>query len=690
MQKNYEQADKESPLTINEAFARANNLVRNGEYIAAELIYRRLLKSAPSMIQIYYNLGATLQMQGKMREAIELYQGAIRDFLDKQSDPPEFRQHPTLRTGERSGFRVRQIADSLSVSIFSENNDQGYHRYGNDWWFNLSCEYSYQYFNLDASYPDAYFSLCQGHPDDIEADAIYNQMQDSYCKIFGRPFNSILEIGSGGGEISAMFLKHGLDFFVIEGTSSGCAHLRRRSIPENRISQMNIKELKPLGRKFDLVMCTEVAEHIEPFFASKVVEACINHGEAVWFSAADRKRRPHYHHINELGIEAWDNLFAHMGYGTFVELNHDNRGSRLYLSPKLGESILESNNYDIAKTEEDKKKDFSPEIKSIESNSLDRVLLLGTENLETARQLFKSNVRNISLEVFSFCNRKCWFCPNVTFDRKSTNVYMDEDVFSAIIHDAAAVGYSGNFHLTRFSEPLADRVIISRISAIKSAVPAATIHVTTNGDYLNSQYLKDLDAAGLDNMSISIYLGDKAPYNHEKTRDRIFQMTRKLGLPKPELVVDEINSRLAYKLNYNNIAIEFWGVNFDILGVDRGGTVQLTNNGSHLRRGPCYEPMMSITIDYNGSVLPCCNLRSDIPDHEPYIAGKITKPGDIYRIYSGATLARWRNDLLSVGDKKEPCTKCSFKEPEPTPALEALIEKVRKNIFEDNAAPPND
>ena len=88
-------------------------------------------------------------------------------------------------------------------------------------------------------------------------------------------------------------------------------------------------------------MCTEVAEHIEPFFASKIVENCILHSEVVWFSAADRNRRAHYHHSNEQEIEVWDNLFAHMGFPFYVPLNgmYD-RASRLYFSERLGTLMI--------------------------------------------------------------------------------------------------------------------------------------------------------------------------------------------------------------------------------------------------------------------------------------------------------------------------------------------------------------
>ena len=33
------------------------------------------------------------------------------------------------------------------------------------------------------------------------------------------------------------------------------------------------------------------------------------------------------------------------------------------------------------------------------------------------KDLFKKHLKLIEIEVFSFCNRKCWYCPNSYIDR---------------------------------------------------------------------------------------------------------------------------------------------------------------------------------------------------------------------------------------------------------------------------------
>lgn len=236
-----------------------------------------------------------------------------------------------------SDIRLIELAKEENCNIYKDDPKLGYHDYGNDWWSNSNCPYSYKYLSIDSLYPEQYFGNGVGHPNDKMAADLYRYMQDTYASLFGRNFYSILELGTGGGEITRQLAANNLDYIAVEGTEAGVRKLLANGIDEARIVKSNLKFLPPVGRMFDIAMCTEVAEHIEPFFASKVVENCIRHAEVVWFSAADRNRPAHYHHINEIHIEAWDNLFAHMGHNYLVPLNHlHERASRIYLSERLG------------------------------------------------------------------------------------------------------------------------------------------------------------------------------------------------------------------------------------------------------------------------------------------------------------------------------------------------------------------
>lgn len=263
--------------------------------------------------------------------------GAPDASNEEQAPMPQSASHTIISKSDLQGMQLVELTpqEQCRVSVVGQQDD-GHHPYGNDWWVNRACPFAFKYLALDALYPTGYFSL-EGHPDTATGRAIYEYMQKVFRDVFGRPFASVLELGTGGGEITREFALHELDYLAVEGTTAGVATLAKNGIDMARVVHADLKFLPDLKRSFDLVMCTEVAEHIEPFFASKLVDNCIRHGDVVWFSAADRNRRAHYHHINEQDIEVWDNLFAHMGFPFYIALSglHE-RASRLYFSKNTG------------------------------------------------------------------------------------------------------------------------------------------------------------------------------------------------------------------------------------------------------------------------------------------------------------------------------------------------------------------
>ena len=68
-----------------------------------------------------------------------------------------------------------------------------------------------------------------------------------------------------------------------------------------------------LDRSFDLVICLEVAEHLDPSAAGVLVDSLTRLGPAVLFSAAVPEQSGE-HHVNERWHDHWAELFAARGY----------------------------------------------------------------------------------------------------------------------------------------------------------------------------------------------------------------------------------------------------------------------------------------------------------------------------------------------------------------------------------------
>ena len=73
------------------------------------------------------------------------------------------------------------------------------------------------------------------------------------------------------------------------------------------------------------------------------------------------------------------------------------------------------------------------------------------------KEFFKENLKLIEIETFSYCNRKCWFCPNSFVDRLSDNKIMPEEVYLDLLNQLKEIDFSGDLTYSRYNEPTAKR-----------------------------------------------------------------------------------------------------------------------------------------------------------------------------------------------------------------------------------------
>ena len=274
-----------------------------------------------------------------------------------------------------------------------------------------------------------------------------------------------------------------------------------------------------------------------------------------------------------------------------------------------------------------------------------------------AQRLFSRSVSMVEIETSSYCNRTCWFCPNAIHDRRSQKHHMDTALYGRILADLARIGYRRKVSFSRYNEPLASRTILDRIGAARRDIPAALLHLNTNGDYLDRDYLDALYGAGLRSLNIQIYLGNDEQYDHSRVRAKLLAQVTKLRL-QHQITMDRPGERIEAKLSYRDMALRTYGRNFATSGCNRGETVTLDE--SYTRTSPCASPFYHAYIDYDGSMVPCCNVRSDIPEHADNTLGKLSATTSIFDIYGSEAAARWRRALVGYQHKTGVCTTCSF------------------------------
>lgn len=122
---------------------------------------------------------------------------------------------------------------------------------------------------------------------------------------------SVVDVGCGTGGWLRAFTECGVE--TVLGIDSD--HLDRGllEIPAERFRSMDLRRLEALGRKFDLAVCLEVAEHLPSAAAAGLVRYLTDAAPVVLFSAAPPGQGG-THHVNEQWPSYWAELFARAGY----------------------------------------------------------------------------------------------------------------------------------------------------------------------------------------------------------------------------------------------------------------------------------------------------------------------------------------------------------------------------------------
>lgn len=292
-----------------------------------------------------------------------------------------------------------------------------------------------------------------------------------------------------------------------------------------------------------------------------------------------------------------------------------------------------------------------------------------------------SHIRRVDIELHSFCNRVCEWCPNKTYLRNK-QTKMEDWVFDKILNELNDFNFAPerNFYTpddTRtvrppfvlhtenqpvisflgFMEPMADiQLLKKRVQQTKNTLPAhVEIFSSTNGDYISRKNLENL-------YLTSLFIMD---YDH-KGSDYWKDELTKAGC----LVIED--NDLGYDgviATHKHIGLVRVKINWkDLVYIeDRAGVLSQNEpvikelkwkNSKEYRVVPCPEPSYFINITFDGSVMPCCHIRSDIPMHKDYILGNI-KDNTLLEILNSPRAVDFRQRLtVENGDYPSPCKTC--------------------------------
>ena len=91
------------------------------------------------------------------------------------------------------------------------------------------------------------------------------------------------------------------------------AALRQSVARKELVWQEDIRDLDISNKKYDMVLCVEVAEHIPKDYANTLVQYITSAGDLVIFSASP-KGLGGTNHVNEQPMEYWYKKFSDCGF----------------------------------------------------------------------------------------------------------------------------------------------------------------------------------------------------------------------------------------------------------------------------------------------------------------------------------------------------------------------------------------
>jgi len=224
----------------------------------------------------------------------------------------------------------------------------------------------------------------------------------------------------------------------------------------------------------------------------------------------------------------------------------------------------------------------------------------------------------IDVEPTNDCNFDCKFCVRQQMKREIG--YMNIDLIEKIAEQAERYGSKG-LRFLRWGEPLLNKHIVDFVKITKKH--NLLTHITTNGSLLTKKISKELIEAGLDSLIVSFQGLDKNEYtnlrgNHYdrvvnnlknfieiRNKSKVGNTWVHLSTTVTDETEDEINS---FKKKWENV-VDSVGVGYTWFRriKDKSGIkdyVERQKPLPHYFR--CIEVMTKLSIDWDGSVSPCC------------------------------------------------------------------------------------
>jgi radical SAM protein with 4Fe4S-binding SPASM domain len=238
----------------------------------------------------------------------------------------------------------------------------------------------------------------------------------------------------------------------------------------------------------------------------------------------------------------------------------------------------------------------------------------------------------IELSLIDVCNRACNFCPKSDESiAPNTNQKMQMVLIDKLITDLKKINYEGAFCLCGYGEPMLHKEYLEISTKLGSI---GGVEIITNGDMVNKKSLVEIYNSGATRLLISLYDGPEQLFKFKK-------MIQDCNIPENFVVLRDrwYSDKIDYGVKLTN----------------RVGTVKIGNqpDTKNYKKQKCFYTAYQMLIDWNGDVFLC---PQDWQRRQTM--GNIMQT-DIFDIWSGPVMSKYRRSLLKGDRELNPCNKCN-------------------------------
>jgi len=281
-----------------------------------------------------------------------------------------------------------------------------------------------------------------------------------------------------------------------------------------------------------------------------------------------------------------------------------------------------------------------------------------TENLPGPFEVDMPEVYQI--ELSSACNFNCVMCPREKFGRVYKEAFFDIELLASMIRRGDLDGsYFLEFQMS--GEPLLHPQFNAVVELVKRELPKLKLGMSTNGYFINRNMkglrLLDYITISVDSLDNEEYAEIRVNGDVERLRSNIVGLLGGIDLTKT--VVDlQLVELPGYEERLKRVIHEFGDkINGRVRTVpDCFLTLFEDADVYPVKRTPCLNPWLSVSVQSNGNVVPCCfSFGDDI------ILGNLNN-NSLREIWNGDKIKELRQQHTD-GTYASICSKCYMRSP---------------------------